>query len=172
MFQPDHGAGVAPVADGHPAAADAWRPVLQLAAAFEQFIGQLRGTLGLSSNEMNALLMLWQGGACSMTALSERIALSRPAVTTLIDRLEDAEYVTRSHDMRDRRQVLVGITDRFERELELHARAYRQRLRNHASGSDTWDVFLEHAQEVGRIASTSARELRDRSKLGEPADLT
>ncbi|MEO6867549.1 MAG: MarR family transcriptional regulator [Gaiellales bacterium] len=147
--------------------ANAWRHMLQLAASFEQFIGQLRGALGLSSNEMNALLMLWQGGSCSMTELADRIALSRPAVTTLIDRLEAAEYAARSHDKRDRRQVLVGITDKFSSDLEKHAFPYRDQLRRHAAASDTWEIFLEHTREVGRIASTSARELRDGARATE-----
>src|SRR5688572_15161539 len=74
----------------------AWRHALRLAAGLETYVAQLRGELGISSNEMNALLLLWDGGACTMTRLADRIALSRPALTSLVDRLEQDGWVERS----------------------------------------------------------------------------
>lgn len=139
----------------------AWRHALRLAAGFETYVAQLRGDLGVSSNEMNALLLLWDGGDCTMTQLADRIALSRPALTSLIDRLEQDGWVQRQADARDRRQVLVCLMDRFERLLVDGSHAWRQRLQNHASATPDWADVVSHVTRIREVSTISARELRD-----------
>jgi DNA-binding MarR family transcriptional regulator len=163
----DHGAHVH-VTDASNESLDpsnAWRHALRLAAGFETYVAQLRGELGISSNEMNALLLLWDGGPCTMTRLADRIALSRPALTSLVDRLELDGWVERASDPRDRRQVLVRLTDRFERELVEGSHAWRQRLQNHASATSVWGDVVMHVARIREVSTTSARELRDARRL-------
>jgi DNA-binding MarR family transcriptional regulator len=140
---------------------NAWRHALRLAAGLETYVAQLRCELGISSNEMNALLLLWDGGDCSMTQLADRIALSRPALTSLIDRLEQDGWVERQADSRDRRQVLVCLTDRFEQQLVDGSHAWRQRLQNHASATSDWRGVVAHVMRLREVSTISARELRD-----------
>ena len=140
---------------------DAWRHALRLAAASEQYIAQLRATMGLSSNEMNVLLLLHDGGACTMTELSNRVRLTRPALTSLVDRLESSRWVDRLADHGDRRRVIVSLTDRFEHELVDASHPWRQRLQNLASlDPDAWDRLQAHIEELCRIATRSAIEMR------------
>lgn len=143
----------------------AWTHALRLAAGLETYVAQLRGALGISSNEMNALLILWDGGDTPMTRLADRIALSRPALTTLVDRLETDGWVERRPDARDRRQVLVRLTDRFETELVTASHAWRQRLQNHASATAGWAGVVDHLEHVREASAVSARELRDARRL-------
>src|SRR6476661_3274929 len=82
---------------------DAWMHGLRLAAASERFIAQLRASLGLSSNEMNALLLLHEDGACTMSELAGRIRISRAALSTLARRLERGGWVVLTPDRHDRR---------------------------------------------------------------------
>jgi DNA-binding MarR family transcriptional regulator len=62
--------------------------------------------LGLHLTDLKSLHVLSQQ---PMTAgiLGERIGLSGPAVTALIDRLEKAGYVSRERDLADRRRITI-----------------------------------------------------------------
>lgn len=147
---------------------DAWRHGLRLAAASERLVAQLRARLRLSSNEMNVLLLLHDGGACSMTELSRQARILRAATSTLVDRLVGDGWVTRVGDHRDRRRVLVAPTDRFEDALLEVSHAWRQRLRNLASASEAWPLVVPHLDHICDIAATSARELREELTRRDP----
>ena len=143
------------------APADAWRHAVRLAASLEHYIAQLRAHMQLSSNEMNVLLLLHDGGACPMTELSHRVRLTRPALTSLVDRLEAAGWLTRSGDAGDRRRVIVSLTTRFEEEFLAASHDWRQRLQNHASAdADAWSRLRGDIDAMCRIAERSALELR------------
>ncbi len=140
---------------------DAWRLALRLAAASEQYIAQLRASMGLSSNEMNVLLLLHDGGACTMTELSHRVRLTRPALTTLVDRLETRDWVHRLTDPDDRRRVIVSLTDRFEVDVVDASHPWRQRLQDLATLDPTaWERLRRDIEELCRISVHSAFELR------------
>lgn len=140
---------------------DAWRDALRLAAASEQHIAQLRARMGLSSNEMNALLLLHDGGACITSELADRIRLSRPALTALVDRLEATGWVTRRNDPGDRRRVVVELTERFEQELLDRSHPWRQRLHDlAATDPEAWRRLRDDIDQLCHIAASSATELR------------
>jgi DNA-binding MarR family transcriptional regulator len=140
---------------------DAWRHALRFAAASETLIAQLRARMGLSSNEMNVLLLLHDGGACTMTELSNRVRLTRPALTALVDRLEADGWIARGRDEGDRRRVIVEQTERFEAELVAGSHGWRQRLQNLASSDrGAWERLRSDIDQLCHIASRSALELR------------
>ncbi len=62
--------------------------------------------LGLNVTDMNCLRLLGRS-AMSAGDLSEQIGLTGAATTALIDRLEDAGFVTRERSSDDRRRVTV-----------------------------------------------------------------
>ncbi|MCW2959786.1 MAG: transcriptional regulator, MarR family [Thermoleophilia bacterium] len=154
-----------PVEVGAPA--NTWRHALRLAAASEQYIAQLRAALGLSSNEMNAMLLLHDGGACTMTQLSSRISLSRPALTTLVDRLARQGWAERRPDPLDRRKVIVAVTGRFEQELMTHSLGWRDRLQKLAASSEAWDQTINRLADICDICATSAVELQVEVQPGQ-----
>ncbi len=59
----------------------------------------------------SSLGSLLRAGPLRLTALAEREAVSQPAMTGLVTRLEAAGYVMRTPDPSDGRAVLVALTD-------------------------------------------------------------
>jgi DNA-binding MarR family transcriptional regulator len=96
--------------------------------------------------------------------LAEAASLSPGAVTTVLDRLERMELVTRTRDAADRRRVLVELTPKA-RELAFeiygpvaaYARDYIEQLTD--DDIQTISRFLEMAIEVNE---RRARELENR----------
>ncbi len=64
--------------------------------------------LHIGRSDLRALNEL-EHGPLSAAILAERLALSRAAVTALVDRLERAGYVERSPDPDDRRSIKVSL---------------------------------------------------------------
>lgn len=48
----------------------------------------------------------------SMSEIAEKMSHSTAAATGLVDRLENLDYVQRTHALNDRRKVMVKITDK------------------------------------------------------------
>ena len=70
-------------------------------------------------------MMGWEPFELSPTRLRKYAVLTSGAMTTRLDRLEEAGYVQRSMDPRDRRGILVSLT---EEGRELADRAIEARL--------------------------------------------
>jgi DNA-binding MarR family transcriptional regulator len=66
---------------------------------------------GIHRTDLSLLDALQFGGRMSAGELAKRVSLSPAAVTAALDRLERAGYVRRLRDERDRRRVLVEVTD-------------------------------------------------------------
>jgi DNA-binding MarR family transcriptional regulator len=81
------------------------------AIAYDAWRAQLRRGLALTHHERQALAYLWEAGSMSMSELGERLALSRAAMTSLIDNLESLSFVTRSVDDLDRRRTMLTVTE-------------------------------------------------------------
>jgi DNA-binding MarR family transcriptional regulator len=68
------------------------------------------GRLGVNATDHRCLDTLDQRGPMTAGALAEALGLSRSAVTTVLDRLEQRRYVRRGPNPDDRRQVVVALT--------------------------------------------------------------
>jgi DNA-binding MarR family transcriptional regulator len=66
--------------------------------------------LGVNRTDLRVLDLLEWNGPTTPSRLAELNELSRPAMTTVVDRLEKAGYARRVADPTDRRRVLVEIT--------------------------------------------------------------
>lgn len=70
---------------------------------------------GMHRTDLQALAHLMAaergGDPLTPTALADRLTLSRPATTALLDRLEGAGHVRRAPDPGDRRRTIVGTTE-------------------------------------------------------------
>jgi DNA-binding MarR family transcriptional regulator len=56
------------------------------------------------------LKMIQDNEPCSISSLADKMGVKPSAVTVMLDRLEQADYVVRRHDEQDRRIVLVQLT--------------------------------------------------------------
>src|SRR5919198_5574748 len=89
-------------------------------------------TLGLHITDHKCLVLIYRFGAMPAGRLAELTGLTTGAVTGIIDRLEEAGYVRRTNDPKDRRRTIIEPTrnKRLERKLELiftplHERMYK-----------------------------------------------
>lgn len=86
----------------------------EVAKALERVISWLRDareTLGLSASALSALARLDASGNLRIADLVAHEGLSQPGMTTLINRLEEAQLAVRIADPDDGRAVRVTITE-------------------------------------------------------------
>jgi DNA-binding MarR family transcriptional regulator len=84
-----------------------------VAATLERLIGLFRSlspASGLSLTTAATLATLERSGPCRLTWLAGREGVTQPAMTQLIDRLQDAGLIDRGADPTDGRVVQVRIT--------------------------------------------------------------
>lgn len=67
--------------------------------------------IGLTYSQYLVMLVLWQDGERTIRAIADRLSLPPNALSPLLDRLEEAELITRQRDEQDRRVVHVALTD-------------------------------------------------------------
>ena len=72
-------------------------------------------------NEFNGaqgriLYVLWQEDSVPIIELSKRTGLAKTTLTSMLDRMEEADLIRRNHDKVDRRQVRITLTEK-SREL-------------------------------------------------------
>jgi DNA-binding MarR family transcriptional regulator len=85
-----------------------------VAAALERLLGLFRWLSppsGLSLTAAATLATLERSGPCRLTALADHEAVTQPAMTQLVARLQGAGLVRRAADPADGRVVQVEITD-------------------------------------------------------------
>jgi DNA-binding MarR family transcriptional regulator len=68
--------------------------------------------LGINRTDQRCMDLLDLNGSMTAGRLAAEAGLSTGAVTTVLDRMEHAGYVRRARDMKDRRRVLVELTDK------------------------------------------------------------
>lgn len=89
------------------------------------------------------ILALLSEGSAAATALAGRLAVSRPAVTALVDGLVQRDLVVRGGDPEDRRRVTHGLTASGRRVLAKADAAVAARLgeiARHGTGDDAADA--------------------------------
>jgi DNA-binding MarR family transcriptional regulator len=87
---------------------------------------------GVTPQQYQALLSVkgYRGGdSIRITEMAERLQLKHHSVVELIDRMQAQGLVARVADSHDRRQVLVALTDKGERYVQLVAGRNRAKLR-------------------------------------------
>lgn len=117
--------------------------------------------LGLNVTDHKCLDLIHRFGAMPAGRLAELTGLTTGAVTGIIDRLEEAGYVRRTSDPKDRRRTIVepARNRKLERKIEaifmhLHERMHKF-LSSHSDSElvfllDATTEFLEQTREESR----------------------
>jgi DNA-binding MarR family transcriptional regulator len=79
-------------------------------AANEAFDEVAREKLGINRTDLRCLNIIENSGPMTAGRLAELSGLTTAAVTSVLDRLEQAGYAKRTRDQQDRRQVMVEVT--------------------------------------------------------------
>jgi DNA-binding MarR family transcriptional regulator len=101
--------------------------------------------LGLHITDHKCLDLIYRFGALPAGRLAEQTGLTTGAVTGIIDRLEEAGYVRRTNDPKDRRRTLVEPTRnrKLDRKIELIFMPLHERMHKLLSSySDSELAFL------------------------------
>lgn len=123
--------------------------------------------LGLHITDHKCLDIIYRFGAMPAGRLAELTGLTTGAVTGIVDRLEEAGYVKRTSDPKDRRRTIVEPTrnKKLERKLgDIFAPLGERMSKLMSSYSDSELAFLLHATteflEQTREESKKLRSLR------------
>ena len=112
---------------------------------FHQAIADI---LGLHITDHKCLDLITRYGAMPAGRLAELTGLTTGAVTGIIDRLEEAGYVRRTNDPKDRRRTIVQPTQnkKLEKKIEMLFVPLRDRMHKLLSAySDSELIFLLEA---------------------------
>jgi DNA-binding MarR family transcriptional regulator len=93
---------------------EAYLSVVRTTSALTDRVEELLKPYGISATQYNVLRILrgaGQGGLCR-NELRDRMLTRMPDMTRLLDRMEEAGWVSRSRERDDRRMVLTQITAR------------------------------------------------------------
>lgn len=151
-----------PDRDDPAALADA---IFRTTTAFDGFSSQLRRVLSLNAHERLAIAALWARGPLTMTDLGARIPLSRAAVTTLVDRLEADGLVRRRGDERDRRRIVVELTELAADRTRPVIGRWLQELQQLVAGRtlEEWQVIVRFLHDLRELSDRHTEDLLARS---------
>jgi MarR family transcriptional regulator, organic hydroperoxide resistance regulator len=82
-----------------------------VARAHRQHAGALLHGLGLSAGQELLLMLLWDKQPRSQAELTREMAIEPPTTSKMLSRLERAGLIARNRSERDRRTVLVTLTE-------------------------------------------------------------
>jgi DNA-binding MarR family transcriptional regulator len=121
---------------------DKFREMSTETIMFHQAVADI---LGLHVTDHKCLDFIYRFGAMPAGRLAELTGLTTGAVTGIIDRLEEAGYVRRTNDPKDRRRTIVEPTrnKKLEKKIEVFFIPLRDRMHNLLSSySDSELAFL------------------------------
>jgi DNA-binding MarR family transcriptional regulator len=82
----------------------------------------------ISMAHLFLMTMIEKQGPMPMTRVAELVGSGLPTATGIVSRMEERGLVRREHDTRDRRVVLVSLTDEGNAELQTLHLARRERI--------------------------------------------
>jgi DNA-binding MarR family transcriptional regulator len=109
--------------------------------------------LGVNRTDLRVMDILHRNGPMPISHLADLNQLSRPATTTVVDRLEKAGYAQRRRDSEDRRSVLVELTPLAQkRAWEIYGPftdiSEAEFARYSTDELELFDRFLKHSTEI------------------------
>ncbi|WP_249041745.1 MarR family winged helix-turn-helix transcriptional regulator [Acidianus ambivalens] len=90
---------------------------------------------GLSYTEVSTLYFL-KGGEKNVSSLAEFVGVNKSTMVEILDKLENEGMITRNRDEKDRRVVLVKITQKGLEELENVRQGYKNLIKDILSRSE------------------------------------
>jgi DNA-binding MarR family transcriptional regulator len=109
--------------------------------------------------QLQAAGVLWQHGPLTLSELASRLAVTPPAATALVDKLEKMYWVERVRDATDRRVVWVWLTPEVNAVVEnaVHNRvAQLQRFLEEMPGEER-EPFVRHLKRLCDVLGQGVR---------------
>lgn len=99
------------------------------------------------------LLYAYKGKPVTITEISEKIQISKPAVSQIINALEDKGFVKRVYTKSDRRVVYVEITDQGNELIEIAIKKKNETFNKllQQLGDEDAETFLRILEKISQI---------------------
>lgn len=68
------------------------------------------GNTELGPSQARILYSMWHSDGIPIAELCKRTSLSKSTLTTMLDKLEEADFIQRMDDVKDRRSTIIKIT--------------------------------------------------------------
>ena len=95
-----------------------------------------------NSAQGRILFVLWKGDSIPITELADETMLSKSTLTSMLDRLEEAGHIRRDQSPKDRRVILIHLTDENKRLKHKYERVSREMMELFYEGF-TWEEIKE-----------------------------
>ena len=108
------------------------------------------------------MFVVWRNDGISIRDLARRTSLGKSTLTSMLDRLEEAGFVTRVPSQEDRRQILIRRTEKDKAWQEVYVRASRDMADIFYAGfsGDEITVFEGYLQRI--LDNLSAGEAKEK----------
>jgi DNA-binding MarR family transcriptional regulator len=116
-----------------------------------------RGAEDLSLPQFRVLALLDEGGERA-SQLAERLAVSKPTITAVVDGLVERGYLTRSADCDDRRATKITLTSTGRRALYDAEAAMGARLHELLVYADDPDAIARALNDLGEAVTRARNE--------------
>jgi DNA-binding MarR family transcriptional regulator len=138
-----------------------WRLYFESAMALQDILDtELEAAVGIPQRWYDVLVHLEESpNGIPMTALADQILYSKSGFTRVVDRMEEAGLVSRVHPPKDRRTILVLLTDKGSDAKERARRFHHDGISRHFSKHLT-DTDIKALIRALEKLSAHARPLR------------
>lgn len=82
----------------------------------------------LKKNHMKIINILYQHDQITLTEIGKMLDIEKGSMTTLIDVLEEKDFVIRSNDPTDRRKTLISLSSKGKEEMDRVMNYYAQKM--------------------------------------------
>jgi DNA-binding MarR family transcriptional regulator len=121
---------------------------------------QLVKKYGLTGPQLLVLKELSRLNDTHISVLAERISLSQPTVTDILDRMESKQYIQRQRSENDKRRVMVKITNKAKEILDKHPSLLQEQFVKEFNTLQDWEQTLILSS-IQRIANMmKAKEIK------------
>ncbi|MQL55028.1 MarR family transcriptional regulator [Acidianus ambivalens] len=112
-----------------------WEIILKGNRKLRELLQKEAEKRGLSYTEVSTLYFL-KGGEKNVSSLAEFVGVNKSTMVEILDKLENEGMITRNRDEKDRRVVLVKITQKGLEELENVRQGYKNLIKDILSRSE------------------------------------
>ena len=150
----------------------AFAAAMRQTGALMQLLGQAAADrIGINSTDLNCLNILSFRGHMTAGELATATGLTTASITGVIDRLEDAGYVTRQRDPHDRRRVVVTLV--LDRALHEVASVFLPVIRDWREmaarySDDELRLIVDYYARMEQILRAHLERLRGGAEATEP----
>ncbi|MFP4180829.1 MAG: MarR family winged helix-turn-helix transcriptional regulator [Spirochaetaceae bacterium] len=133
----------------------------QIIRATDMHSKQLVKKYGLTGPQLMVLKEIMADEDINIGRVAKKVSLSQATVTNIIDRLETRGMVTRERSHRDKRRVIVRVTEKTEKLLENNPSVLQEEFLHNFRALEDWEknLILSSIQRIARMMNAEDIEL-------------